>query len=52
MVSELQGCSKANFMGNALLDKREGYFFEKPDAETNVDVTRAPASTPARHVFA
>jgi hypothetical protein len=38
MVSELQRFSKANFVGNALLDKRERYFLEKPGAETDMNV--------------
>jgi hypothetical protein len=52
MVSKLQRFSEADFMGNALLDEREGYFFEKPGAETSMHVERAPASTPALQVVA
>ena len=48
MVSELQRFSKANFVGNALLDERERYFLEKPGAEAIRDLILAvavPATT-------
>jgi len=52
MVSELQRFSKANFVGNALLDERERYFLEKPGAETDMDVATPAWRTPRLHVFA
>jgi hypothetical protein len=52
MVSELQGFSKANFVGNALLDEREGYFLEKPSAETDMNVATPAWTTPRLRVFA
>jgi len=52
MVSELQRFSKANFVGNALLDERERYFLEKPGAETDMNVATPAWTTPRLHVFA
>ena len=52
MVSELQRFSKANFVGNALLDERERYFLEKPGAETDMNVATPARTAPRLHMFA
>ena len=52
MVSELQRFSKDNFVGNALLDKRERYFLEKPGVETDMNVASPAWTAPRLHVFA